>query len=145
MSDLSEVYFAPDGARLLLGRSLASDIEVRLITAWPPAPPGRRLNVDDYPQPSQASGYAAKLVKAGAWQIRDVDGGVVAEAPMQIFSLRGGSTEVEIAGQMFVDKNSGQLLSAGRFRRPVPVPDDGMLELEIVPRYFQAASPVAVR
>jgi hypothetical protein len=74
-----------------------------------------------------------------------VDGGVVAEAPMQIFSLRGGSTEVEIAGQMFVDKNSGQLLSAGRFRRPVPVPDDGMLELEIVPRYFQAASPVAVR
>ena len=137
MSDLSEAYYPPDGMRLMLGRALSSEVEVRLFTIWPGVPAiGRRWIADDYPQPDKASGYEPRVVRAGVWQIRTVDGGLVADAPMMIFRLTGQADAAEVAGYVLVDKTSGQLLGAGRFRRAVPIPDEGVLELEVVPRWF---------
>lgn len=136
MSDLSEAYYAPEGMRLMLGRALSADVEVRLSTVWPPPPARGSLMAESYPQPDKASGYEPRLVRSGGWQIRAVAGGIEAEAPLLIFRLTGQAGDAEIAGYVLIDKTSGQLLGAGRFRRAVPIPEDGLLELEVVPRWF---------
>lgn len=135
--------FGPEGLRLMVTRSLAADIEVRLTVAWPPLtrllPDGgsrlmRGALASDFPEPV-APGYKRQPVVRGNWTLSVSEEGVItAEAPMVVFRFDGPLDNARsIVGHLLVDTTSGTLLWAERYGVSVPVPEAG--ELEVVPVY----------